>query len=102
MTLEAMEFIRRFAMHILPKGFVRIRHYGIVSSTSKVACAVIIKTQLPPLAEVKNKKVKTELYNPLQCPCCKKETMHTILQFNRRGPPADWKDMAKKILEFLV
>ena len=47
MTLDALEFIRRFAMHILPKGFVRIRHYGIVSSTSKAACAVVIKEQLP-------------------------------------------------------
>ena len=37
MSLEPLEFIRRFAMHILPKGFVRIRHYGIPSSTSKSA-----------------------------------------------------------------
>ena len=38
-TLDALEFIRRFALHILPKGFVRIRHYGILSSTSKAKCA---------------------------------------------------------------
>lgn len=35
MTLEAQEFIRRFALHILPKGFMRIRHYGILSSSRK-------------------------------------------------------------------
>ncbi len=34
-TLSAQEFVRRFAMHILPKGFCRIRHYGILSSTYK-------------------------------------------------------------------
>ena len=45
MQLEAMEFIRRFSMHILPKGFVRIRHYGILSSTSKQRCAEAIKAQ---------------------------------------------------------
>jgi len=28
MTLVAEEFIRRFLLHVLPKGFVRIRHYG--------------------------------------------------------------------------
>ena len=87
-------------MHILPKGFVRIRHYGIVSSTSKAACAVIIKEQLPETGQVKN-DIK-EIYNPLQCPCCKKETMQTILRFNRRGPPDDWKQMAKNILECIV
>jgi len=102
MNLEPMEFIRRFAMHILPKGFVRIRHYGILSSTSKAVYAVIIKEQLPPLAELKNAKPKREIYNPLKCPCCKKETMQTLLRFNRRGPPADWKQMAENILDCLV
>ncbi len=28
MTLDAVEFVRRFALHIMPKGLVRIRHYG--------------------------------------------------------------------------
>lgn len=31
-TLEALEFIRRFLLHILPEGFVKIRHYGILSN----------------------------------------------------------------------
>ena len=100
MTLDVSEFIRRFALHILPKGFVRIRHYGILSSTSKAACTVVIKEQLPLIQS--NVKSKKEMYNRLQCPCCKKETMQTLLRFNRRGPPADWEDMAKKILECLV
>jgi len=102
MTLDALEFIRRFAMHILPKGFVRIRHYGILSSTSKAACAVVIKEQLPAITKVENKKPETKIYNPLQCPCCKKETMQTLLRFNRRGPPINWEDMAKKILECII
>ncbi len=29
MTLDALEFIRRFLLHVLPKAFVRIRHYGL-------------------------------------------------------------------------
>jgi len=32
MTVSAMEFIRRFLLHVLPKGFVRIRHYGLLAS----------------------------------------------------------------------
>ncbi len=102
MDLEPLEFIRRFALHILPKGFVRIRHHGILSSTSKAACTLVIKQQLPPLPEVKNAKLKKETYNPLECPCCKKQTMQTILRFNRRGPPADWQQMAKNLLECIV
>jgi hypothetical protein len=32
MTLEAVEFVRRFLMHVLPSGFVRVRHYGILAN----------------------------------------------------------------------
>ena len=32
MTLDAIEFVRRFLMHVLPSGFVRVRHYGILAN----------------------------------------------------------------------
>jgi hypothetical protein len=32
MTLSAEEFMRRFLLHILPKGFVRIRHFGVLAN----------------------------------------------------------------------
>ena len=35
LTLSGVEFIRRFLMHVPPKGFVRIRHYGLLCSRSK-------------------------------------------------------------------
>ena len=35
LTLDGIEFIRRFLMHIPPKGFVRIRHYGLLSNHNK-------------------------------------------------------------------
>ena len=35
LTLSGIEFIRRFLMHVPPKGFVRIRHYGLLCSRSK-------------------------------------------------------------------
>lgn len=34
-TVKGTEFLRMFLMHVLPKGFVRIRHYGILSCRSK-------------------------------------------------------------------
>jgi len=34
-TLEAVEFIRRFILHVLPKGFMRIRHYGFLANRCK-------------------------------------------------------------------
>jgi hypothetical protein len=37
MTLTAHEFIRRFLMHVLPKGFHRIRHYGLFANGGRAA-----------------------------------------------------------------
>lgn len=36
MTLDVFEFIRRFLLHILPGGFVKIRHYGILSNRNRI------------------------------------------------------------------
>ena len=56
MTLEATEFIRRFLLHILPAGFVRIRHFGLLSNrhrTEKLAlCRQLLAVPEPtPMAE---------------------------------------------------
>ena len=46
MTLSSLEFIRRFARHILPPRYVRIRHYGILSSRAKAGALAAIRTAL--------------------------------------------------------
>lgn len=98
MVLDVLEFIRRYSMHILPKGLVRIRHYGILSSTAKKAAAIVIKQQLPEEVKPIVTKPAAEPYNPKQCPCCKKETMETVMRFKGRGPPAEWEQMATALL----
>src|SRR5215210_5665516 len=89
MSLKPMEFIRRFSMHILPKGFVRIRHYGILSRIGKKLSAICIKQQLSPVQPVAKAQPAPKPFNPKICPCCKKETMLTLITFNHRGPPAE-------------
>lgn len=86
MTLDAMEFIRRFSMHILPKGFVRIRHYGILSSTSKKEAIPTIRAQTPAQSIIVPQSTAT-VYNPKLCPHCKTETMITLEILTKRGPP---------------
>ena len=102
MTLDALEFVARFSLHILPKKFVRIRHYGILSSSSKSKCSIIIKGQLTDLTlenfQTPCCRPKPPKYDPKVCPCCKKETMRTILHFRGRPPPENWMEIAEKIL----
>lgn len=85
LSLNPKVFIRRFAMHILPKGFVRIRHYGFLSSTGKRLYLKNIQEQLgkPKL------KVKPETMH-LVCPKCKQGRLVTIAVFDARGPPRYW------------
>ena len=97
LTLNSMEFVRRFSLHILPKAFVRIRHYGILSSTAKTKAIDKIRRQLP-AKNTEPTKRKAAPYNPLQCGCCKKETMMLLLTFDQRGPPTQWQINTKKLL----
>ena len=82
MCLPNVEFIRRFVQHILPHGFVRIRHCGILSSTWKRGKLQSLQQSMhvKPREEV----VKTKLHC---CPYCKTGTMITIEIFGKRGPP---------------
>lgn len=82
MTLSNHEFARRFAMHILPLRFVRIRHYGILSSSWKHGKLQALQITL----QVKRRKqpVKTMLR---KCSCCKTGTLITIEVLGQRGPP---------------
>jgi hypothetical protein len=87
MQMEDTEFVRRFALHILPSGFVRIRHYGILSSTSKKITIPSIREQLDTKDIVFVDTRKFKLFDPKVCPRCKKPAMVTIDTISSRGPP---------------
>ncbi|MCX8151392.1 MAG: IS91 family transposase [Candidatus Bathyarchaeota archaeon] len=76
MTLSVMEFLRRFCMHVLPKGFVRIRHYGVLSNTHRNKKLLLLKSLLGCLQPLQPKKSVLQLVdeligrNPLQCRHC--------------------------------
>ena len=88
MELEDTEFIRRFALHVLPSGFVRIRHYGILSSTSKKTTIPSIKKQfeIKEICFIDLRKAKP--FDPKICPCCGTPTMVRVETIPVRGPPA--------------
>ena len=51
MTLSTMEFLRRFVQHVLPRGFVRIRHFGYLATacrTARLALACTVVAQPAP------------------------------------------------------
>jgi Putative transposase/Transposase zinc-binding domain len=98
MTLAPDEFIRRFLLHVLPKGFHRIRHYGLLASAgcraniarARELIAAPVPEVTPPAAQDSTDPDTTADHRPL-CPCCG-GTMIIIAVFGRsgapRGPPA--------------
>lgn len=94
MPLVGSEFLRRFCMHILPKRFVRIRHYGLLSTSRREELRELQKAfgiNVPVVREKKNwKEVCREhlKYDPDICPQCGKGHMSTIEKlFGPRPPP---------------
>jgi hypothetical protein len=70
MTLAADEFIRRFVIHVLPKGFHRIRHYGLFA---KSACAenIAYARQLFAVSNSQGEPTDgTVDHSKSTCPCC--------------------------------
>ena len=90
MTLAPNEFIRRFLLHVLPRGFHRIRHYGLLASSARkagIARARELLAVAPPPEPVE----VPEPLDPLPpCPCCGGQ-MTIIEIFGRwrqpRAPP---------------
>ncbi len=80
------EFSRRFALHILPHGFVRIRHYGILGGTWKKERLHKLQKQLGVKLQSPNPEKETWLR---RCPHCKSGTLVTIVTFWGRAPPED-------------
>jgi Putative transposase/Transposase zinc-binding domain len=70
MTLAADEFIRRFLIHVLPRGFHRIRHYGLLASSTRKASLEraheLLAVAPPPEDDTPAEPVDTRP----PCPCC--------------------------------
>ena len=72
MTLDAHEFIRRFLIHVLPKGFHRIRHYGLLASGVKADNLALARNLLdaaPPAPKPEDAASDPATPNK-PCPCC--------------------------------
>lgn len=71
MTLATDEFIRRFLLHVLPRGFHRIRHYGLLAASARkvgLARARELLAVAPPPPDELPPEQPRDTCSP--CPCC--------------------------------
>jgi hypothetical protein len=93
MTLASHEFIRRFLLHVLPKDFHRIRHYGLLASAARRANIARVRELLaaPEPDTVRGETTSAGAapndHRP-PCPCCGGR-MIVVETFERGGGPRD-------------
>ena len=100
LTLDAFEFIRRFLLHILPDGFMKIRHYGLLSNRNRKTklkrCRELLGASTNPDQKKDGEEAWEDVFYRVTgvdlsiCPCCGKGRMvlrETLLPTCGRNPP---------------
>ena len=96
LPFDAHEFIRRFLLHILPDGFVRIRHFGFLANRSKkqalAQCRKLLDLALPscPNPSAKDLLLKLTGIDLSRCPSCQKGTMIVVGELPRISSASQW------------
>jgi len=105
MALQAHEFMRRFLLHVLPAGFMRIRHFGFLANRSRKQkldrCRELLglEPQPSPAARKPARQLMLEVtgFDLARCPACRVGTLMSLAQIpasdvalcSLRGPPLD-------------
>ena len=86
MTLDVHEFIRRFLLHVLPQGFMKIRYFGFLANTNKKTCIPLLRNLIDPTAQCPESVAETLQEMMLRltgddiscCPQCQKGKMVNV------------------------
>jgi len=101
MRLHPHEFIRRFLIHVLPKGFHRIRHYGLLAGANRaenIATARILLDVAPPAVAAQEQPdvvPDSPRVLPSPCPCCGARMI--VIEVFARGREPKWRPTPVRI-----
>ena len=90
MTLDAVEFIRRFLLHVLPSRFVKIRHFGLLANRNRRQALALCRFHLNATAADSTELLTEQQRSALNrsCPRCKCGTMHVVAGYSAVEPPS--------------
>ena len=111
LTLTAEEFIRRFLLHTLPRGFQRLRHFGLLSNRARVTklarCRQLLGVaQLPPSSMCAQQRDAAALFQTLtgdsltRCPACRQGQLRRLETFAPLSSLAHLPSTATRPLRF--
>jgi hypothetical protein len=84
MTLDAVEFIRRFLLHVLPRGFVKIRHFGYLANRERKHALQLCTTFLSSM-RLGTENSRAEIPSPHEvkrCPYCHQGTLVPVARLS--------------------
>jgi hypothetical protein len=91
MTLRGVEFLRRFLLHVLPKGFVRIRHFGLLANRVRTAnlarCRSLLGTPATTAPDPEVPPANPDESAGLLCPTCRVGRLRWIAVLPPGAPP---------------
>ena len=101
MRLHPHEFIRRFLLHVLPRGFHRIRHYGLLASANRAESIATARALLgadPPAVEArKQPDITPDAPRVLRCPCPHCGARMIVIEVFARGCEPTWRPTPSRI-----
>jgi hypothetical protein len=100
MRLHPHEFIRRFLMHVLPKGFHRIRHYGLFANANRAENIATARTLLhivPPADPQEQPDITPDALGVLPCPCPRCGARMIVIEVFARGCEPRWRPMPSRV-----
>ncbi len=90
MGLDAVEFIRRFLLHVLPRGFVKIRHFGLLANRNRrqalSLCRQLLNAASPDGVAILTTQQQSALNH--RCPLCQRGTLHVIARLSTSFLPS--------------
>lgn len=96
LTLDADEFLRRFLLHVLPSGFMRIRHFGLLANRTRrgalARCRELLRCPPPDDAPIESVAVLLQRLIGVdlgRCPVCGEGRMQTTTLVPPALPPPD-------------
>ena len=101
MRLHPHEFIKRFLLHVLPKGFHRIRHYGLLASANRadsIETARALLGVVPPAIDAQNQPdITPDTPRVLLCPCPRCGARMIVIEVFARNSEPRWRPTPTRI-----
>jgi|GEM_PF-1147360 len=90
LTLTPEELVRRFLLHVLPKGFMRVRHYGYLANAIKAKRLACIRKQIKPNRTTQEKtREKADRTSLPCCPNCQSPVVKPPVPAKADAPPEE-------------